>query len=576
VIALRRLSLGGLLAAQLALAWLPVWAQVTIFPDNDARQAIRTLRSDVQALELTLRERINAVEAAAREAGAVAEKRSRDELRASEDATRGGLARLAEQLQALRAENAARAAEFAKQVDERLGVLNANQVVLQEDQKRQLAAQDAADRALEGRLQEADREISALKQGRIAASQALDQLREDVQKWLAPLQSSLDRLTRDLTLAQRTLRDQATAAADIQRKADDAQRKLEAQLKDLDEALRQALTEAGASQEQRLADVLRGSEQKAQALEERLRKAQEDAARRADERLARLDQALRAAEEQAGKAEARIVQAETRIAQAEARLVDADKRGSDADARIAELEGRLSRADAKAAETDSRLAQADERAREADERLGRIDEALRRVEEGLAQGETRDARTDERVLRAESRWRQVDEQARLRGAETDLSPLGQRLGRVEDRLRKLEPVPVVLDGVEFAASADEKRLYDEAIGLMGKTDFDQAAQLLGQFLRRYPASGYTGWVRFWQGHALAGSREHRGAISAFRALVNESPNHPKAAEAMLAMAASQIETKDRVGARKTLEDLLRLYPDSDASKLGRQRLVTMR
>jgi tol-pal system protein YbgF len=569
VIALRRLSLGGLLAAQLALAWLPVSAQVTIFPDNDARQAIRTLRSDVQALELTLRERINAVEAAAREAGAVAEKRSRDELRASEDATRGGLARLAEQLQALRAENSARAAEFAKQVDERLGVLNANQVVLQEDQKRQLAAQDAADRALEGRLQEADREISALKQGRIAASQALDQLREDVQKWLAPLQSSLDRLTRDLTLAQRTLRDQATAAADIQRKADDAQRKLEAQLKDLDEALRQALTEAGASQEQRLADVLRGSEQKAQALEERLRKAQEDAARRADERLARLDQALRAAEEQAGKAEARIVQAE-------ARLVDADKRGSDADARIAELEGRLSRADAKAAETDSRLAQADERAREADERLGRIDEALRRVEEGLAQGETRDARTDERVLRAESRWRQVDEQARLRGAETDLSPLGQRLGRVEDRLRKLEPVPVVLDGVEFAASADEKRLYDEAIGLMGKTDFDQAAQLLGQFLRRYPASGYTGWVRFWQGHALAGSREHRGAISAFRALVNESPNHPKAAEAMLAMAASQIETKDRVGARKTLEDLLRLYPDSDASKLGRQRLVTMR
>lgn len=569
MIALRRLSLGGLLAAQLGLAWLPVSAQVTIFPDNDARQAIRTLRSDVQALELTLRERINAVEAAAREAGAVAEKRSRDELRASEDATRGGLARLAEQLQALRAENAARAADFAKQVDERLGVLNANQVVLQEDQKRQLAAQDAADRALEGRLQEADREISALKQGRIAASQALDQLREDVQKWLAPLQSSLDRLTRDLTLAQRTLRDQATAAADIQRKADDAQRKLEAQLKDLDEALRQALTEAGASQEQRLADVLRGSEQKAQALEERLRKAQEDAARRADERLARLDQALRAAEEQAGKAEARI-------AQAEARLVDADKRGSDADARIAELEGRLSRADAKAAETDSRLAQADERAREADERLGRIDEALRRVEEGLAQGETRDARTDERVLRAESRWRQVDEQARLRGAETDLSPLGQRLGRVEDRLRKLEPVPVVLDGVEFAASADEKRLYDEAIGLMGKTDFDQAAQLLGQFLRRYPASGYTGWVRFWQGHALAGSREHRGAVSAFRALVNESPNHPKAAEAMLAMAASQIETKDRVGARKTLEDLLRLYPDSDASKLGRQRLVTMR
>ncbi len=576
MIALRRLSLGALLASQLGLACLPASAQVTIFPDNDARQAIRTLRSEVQSLELALRERINAVEAAAREAGASAEKRSRDELRVSEDAARGGLARLDEQLQALRAENAARAAEFAKLVDERLSVLNANQVVLQEDQKRQLAAQDAADRALDGRLQEADREIGALKQGRIAASQALDQLREDVRKWLAPLQSSLDQLTRDLSVAQRALRDQALSAADIQRKADDAQRKLEARLKDLDEALRQAVAEAGARQEQRVADAFRESEQRAQLLEERLRKAQDDTARRTDERLARLEQALRAVEEQAGKAEGRI-------AQAEARLADADKRVAEADARIAELEGRLSRADAKMAETDARLTQAaerareaDERAREADERLGRLDEALRRAEERLAQGETRDARADERVLRVESRWRQVDEQARQRGAETDLSPLGQRLGRVEDRLRKLEPVPVVLDGIEFAASADEKRLYDEAIGLMGKTEFEPAAQLLGQFLRRYPASGYTGWVRFWQGHALAGSREHRGAISAFRALVTEYPNHPKAAEAMLAMAASQLENKDRPAARKTLEDLLRLYPDSDASKLGRQRLVTMR
>lgn len=569
MIALRRLSLGALLASQLGLACLPASAQVTIFPDNDARQAIRTLRSEVQSLELALRERINAVEAAAREAGASAEKRSRDELRVSEDATRGGLARLGEQLQALRAENAARAAEFAKLVDERLSVLNANQVVLQEDQKRQLAAQDAADRALDGRLQEADREIGALKQGRIAASQALDQLREDVQKWLAPLQSSLDQLTRDLTVAQRALRDQALSAADIQRKADDAQRKLEARLQDLDEALRQAVTEAGARQEQRVADALRESEQRAQLLEERLRKAQDDAARRSDERLARLEQALRAAEEQAGKAEGRI-------AQAEARLADADRRVAEADARIVELESRLSRADAKMGETDARLAQADERARESEERFSRLDEALRRAEERLAQGETRDARADERVLRVESRWRQVDEQSRQRGAETDLSPLGQRVARVEDRLRKLEPVPVVLDGIEFAASADEKRLYDEAIGLMGKTEFEQAAQLLAQFLRRYPASGYTGWVRFWQGHALAGSREHRGAISAFRALVTEYPNHPKAAEAMLAMAASQLENKDRPAARKTLEDLLRLYPDSDASKLGRQRLVTMR
>jgi TolA-binding protein len=45
---------------------------------------------------------------------------------------------------------------------------------------------------------------------------------------------------------------------------------------------------------------------------------------------------------------------------------------------------------------------------------------------------------------------------------------------------------------------------------------------------------------------------------------------------MLALASSQVELKDRASARKSLEELLRLYPDSDASKLGRQRLVSMK
>jgi TolA-binding protein len=45
---------------------------------------------------------------------------------------------------------------------------------------------------------------------------------------------------------------------------------------------------------------------------------------------------------------------------------------------------------------------------------------------------------------------------------------------------------------------------------------------------------------------------------------------------MLALASSQVALKDRASARKSLEELLRLYPDSDASKLGRQRLVSMK
>lgn len=498
-----------------------------------------------------------------------------------------------------------------QQFDKETGVLKANQEVLQADIKDQVRKHDAFAAAAAGRLQDLDIEIGALKTGRVEVSRAIDQLREDAQKWLAPLQTSLDQLTRDLTIAQRALRDQATSIADIQRKADEAQRKVDERIKDLDEAQREGLAlwqrtlaERDARHEQKLADAARDSELKSQQSEERLRRAAEELARRFDERSARLEQALRQAQERADKADALIAQADARLAEADRRLAEAERRSAEADRRLAaidknlssvderltdndkrlgEAEGRVTEAEKQLTQTDARLgdndakrAQADERAREVAERLGRIDEALRRSDDRQAQGESRVSRIDERALRMETRWRVVDEQARQRGMEADLSPLGQRVGQIEDRLRKLEPLKVLLDGEELSVQPEEKRSYDDAIDLMVKGDYVRAGELFSQFLRRHPSSGYTGWVRFWRGQALMGQREYRSAISSFRNLVNELPNHPKAPEAMLGMATSQAELKDRAGARKTLEDLLRLYPDSDASKLGRQRLVSMK
>lgn len=636
----RRWAWGALLALHVVLAAPLAHAQGFFF-DNEARKSILKLQADLLAVELALKERISAVDAAAKGSVAAAQQdsqarsealalQSRQRLEESASRAREALDRLAATLaQRIDSVNGSLREDLSRQgaaLVAQQGVLNENQAVLQGDMKEQARQQDEFNRAAAARFQGIDREagvlkgnqavlqadmrdlarkqeefnvaavarlsdldngVSSLKAGRIEVSRAIDQLREDVQKWLAPLQASLDQLTRDLTVAQRTLRDHATLIADSRRKAEEDLRKLDERIKEFDEALRddrvqwqKALAEQDARRDQKLAEAVRAADQRTQEAEERLRRSADELARRSDERMARLEQALRQAQERADKAEILIAQADTRLAEADRRAAEADKRLADLDRRLAEAESQQAQTDSRLAEADSRRAAADERAREAEERLVRLDEGLRRLDERLTQSEAqldaRLARIDERAQRMEVRWRLVDEQARQRGSELDLSPLGQRVGLLEDRLRKLEPVKVALDGIEFAASADEKRLYDEAIGLMGKTEFDRAAQLLGQFLRRYPASGYTGWVRFWQGHALAGSREHRGAISAFRALANEFPNHPKAAEAMLAMAASQIEIKDRAGARKTLEDLLRLYPDSDASKLGRQRLVTMR
>ena len=173
--------------------------------------------------------------------------------------------------------------------------------------------------------------------------------------------------------------------------------------------------------------------------------------------------------------------------------------------------------------------------------------------------------------------------ARLRGQNEQLTREVADLQRrqkdiaqgVEERMRKLEPLKITLDGREFSADPEEKRQYEEAIALLRAGDFAGAANAFAAFSRRWPPSGYTDAVRFWHGNALYGKREYKEAIAVFRTLLAASPDHPRAPEAMLAVANCQIEMKDTRAARATLADLVRVYPRSEAAQAGRERLAAL-
>lgn len=151
--------------------------------------------------------------------------------------------------------------------------------------------------------------------------------------------------------------------------------------------------------------------------------------------------------------------------------------------------------------------------------------------------------------------------------------VGQAL---DDRLRKVEPVKVSLDGRDFLVEADEKRAYDDAIGTIRTGDFDKALLALSNFQRRYVGSPYADSVRFWQGNALYGKRDYKEAITVFRAFVAAAPGHARAPEALLALANSQAEMKDPRGARRTIEELVKTYPASEAAVAGKERLVSLK
>ncbi len=159
----------------------------------------------------------------------------------------------------------------------------------------------------------------------------------------------------------------------------------------------------------------------------------------------------------------------------------------------------------------------------------------------------------------------------------DLQRRNKDIGQsLDERLRKLEPVKVTLDGREFSVDVEEKRAHDEAIAIIRSGDFDKAVVALMAFQRRFTASPYADSVRFWLGNAQYGKRDYKEAIATFRAFVAAAPEHPRAPEALLALANSQAEMKDPRSAKRTLEELVKAYPRSEAAQAGRERLASIK
>ncbi len=147
---------------------------------------------------------------------------------------------------------------------------------------------------------------------------------------------------------------------------------------------------------------------------------------------------------------------------------------------------------------------------------------------------------------------------------------------VEDRLQKIEPGKVSVDGKEFLAEPAEKQEFDTALASLRKSDFAGAQTQFVNFLGRYPQTGYRASSLFWLGNAQYALRNYKEAVVNFRSMVVAEPQHVCAPEAFLSMANSQVELKDAKSARKSLEDLVKAYPQSEAASVAKERLARLK
>ena len=220
------------------------------------------------------------------------------------------------------------------------------------------------------------------------------------------------------------------------------------------------------------------------------------------------------------------------------------------------------------------------------------DEARRAILDLRQRVETMRTQTDQRLTddNAQLRRSLLDLQTQIEAMRGDmqrmtgqneqltrtLSELQQRQTDIDDRMKKSEPAKVSVDGREFTADPREKADFDAALGVFRAGQFAQSQTAFAEFVKRYPQSGYNASALFWLGNAQYATRNYNEAIANFRSMLSLAPDHAKAPEAVLSIANCQIELKDTRAARRTLEDLTKAYPQSEAAQAGRERLARLK
>lgn len=122
------------------------------------------------------------------------------------------------------------------------------------------------------------------------------------------------------------------------------------------------------------------------------------------------------------------------------------------------------------------------------------------------------------------------------------------------------------------ADPQEQAAYESPIGLFRSGKYKEAAEGFTLFLDAYPDSTLAPEARFYRGSSQYATKEFKASITGLQELIATTPQDPRAADALLIIAASQIELDDLAGAKSSLQRIVSDYPDTSAAQTAKDRL----
>jgi len=126
---------------------------------------------------------------------------------------------------------------------------------------------------------------------------------------------------------------------------------------------------------------------------------------------------------------------------------------------------------------------------------------------------------------------------------------------------KKPPVAVIKPMSEKERKAEQKA-YQKAYDELRALRYNKARDSFVQFIQQYPSGRYAHIAQYWVAESSYAQGNFEQAIIDYQLLLDVYPFSPKKAEAQLKKAYSYYEVGDKEKTRRTLDELLRTFPDT--------------
>ena len=121
--------------------------------------------------------------------------------------------------------------------------------------------------------------------------------------------------------------------------------------------------------------------------------------------------------------------------------------------------------------------------------------------------------------------------------------------------------------------AISNRAIESAYALFKGGDNENAIKSFREFIGAHSDSVHIPNAKLWLGDALYKLNNYKGAMDVYQALLESTPDLPRAADVLFSIAVCQRELKMVLTEKKTLKELVEKYPTSEAAAKAKKRLA---